>query len=152
MMKNTIISSILFFLVLSMISCSILRPKKTIDDPLLDFYSEEPASDTKASLRLTEKAREQLHARKKELAINTLNQALTIDPQNPFAYYFLALIAQDQPTRSNGFLDKAKQLFIDMPFWNAKSYELSGQNWEKLGKSKIADKQFKKAKSIYPDL
>ncbi|HBQ21475.1 MAG: hypothetical protein A2Z91_04570 [Deltaproteobacteria bacterium GWA2_38_16] len=148
------INSFIIIFCLASTSCSFLKPRPTTDDPLLDFYSTEPAAHTRASLRLTEKARTQISPTTYTTAIDTLNKALTIDPQNPFAYYFLAWIyyEKDDYKKSNGFLEKAKQLFSPFPFWKAKSYELSSLNWEKLGDKKRAHAQLKKAKEIYPNL
>ena len=135
-------------------SCALFRPAASIDDPLLNFYSSTPAAHTQAALRLTEKARAELHAEKKEMATEHLQKALTIDPQCPFPYYFLAVSAHHNGDykKSNGFLEKAKQLFTPFPFWKAQSYHLAGQNFEKMGDKKMANAQFKKAKEIDPNL
>ncbi|MBI3019158.1 MAG: hypothetical protein HYY61_04630 [Deltaproteobacteria bacterium] len=142
------------FLLSLLSGCALFRPTASIDDPLLNFYTDTPPAHTQAALRLTERAREEVHARKYDIATEHLQKALTIDPQCPFAYYFLALSSHHTGDykKSNGFLEKAKQLFSFSPFWKAQSYHLSGLNFEKLGNKKIAQAQFKKAKEIDPNL
>ncbi len=143
-----------YFLLLLLPGCALFKPTASIDDPLINFYTDTPPAHTQAALRLTEKARNEIHAGREDLATEHLQKALTIDPQCPFPYYFLALNAHQNGDykKSNGFLEKAKQLFTSFSFWKAKSYELAGQNFEKLGNEKMARAQFKKAKEIDPNL
>lgn len=142
------------FLLVFFAGCAIFKSAPSTDDPLLNFYESEPPAYTKASLRLTEKAREQIQGAQYTSAMDTLNKALSLDPQNPFTYYFLALgyHQKSEYKKSNNFLEKAKQLFLSFPYWKAESYRLAGLNWEKLGNAAMARKNFKKAKAIYPDL
>ncbi|MBI2646831.1 MAG: hypothetical protein HYW85_07395 [Deltaproteobacteria bacterium] len=145
---------IFFIFVFLTSGCALFRPSASIDDPLLNFYTKTPPAHTQAALRLTEKAREEIHAGKQPIATEHLEKALTIDPQCSFAYYFLALSAHQNGDykKSNGFLEKAKQLFSSFPFWRAQSYYLSGQNFEKLNNEKMAQAQFKKAREIDSNL
>jgi len=145
----------IYFLIFSFsLGCALFKPTASIDDPLLNFYVDTPPAHTQAALRLTEKARAEIQRGKQDVAIEHLQKALTIDPQCPFSYYFLALSAHHTGhyKKSNGFLEKAKQLFTSFSFWKAQSYQLAGQNFEKLGDTKSAKAQFKKAKEIDPNL
>ncbi len=137
----------LLFLIMS---CAILKPMPSIDDPLLEFYKSAPAPQTHASLKATEKGRASIRAHELDQAIDQLNRALVIDPDNPFAYYFLALAYHEKGEykKSNGFLDKAKQLLTPFPFWKSEAYELSAQNWEKLGNTARSQSNYQKAEEI----
>ncbi len=144
----------LFILLLSVFGCALFRPAVSTDDPLLNFYPDTPPAHTQAALKLTEKAREELRATHYDVATEHLQKALMIDPQCPFPYYFLAVISHQAGDfkKSNGFLEKAKQLSFPFPFWRAQSYTLSGQNFESLGNKKMARMEIKKAKEIDPNL
>ena len=132
-------------------SCAIFQPKPSTDDPLVNFYATTPRPNVKAALKLVEKARDNLKENEIHRAKNQLNTALTIDPQNAFAYYFLAFISHQEQKyeTSNGLLDKAKQGFRNFPFWKAKAYELSGQNWGLLGHPKRKIWHLKEAQKYY---
>ena len=62
--------------------------------PVASLYPTEsirtPPPRSQASLRLTERARQLIAARKADEAIRTLEKALNIDPQNGRCYYYLA--------------------------------------------------------------
>lgn len=129
----------LLFIIFFLVSCSIFKIRSSTDDTLLDFYNEEPAAYTQTSLRVTENARESIHARRYDDAVEQLNKALSIDPHNPFAYYFLGICYYEKKEhkRSNHFLEKAEQLFssskmIDGKLWKTKIHELRSLNQEKL--------------------
>ena len=146
--------SLLMVLIFFLNGCAILQPKKSINDPLIDFYREEPPKHTVASLKLAERAREYITEKKYQLAMHYLNRSLTIDPNNPFAYYFLAKIhtLKGENKKSLGLLVKAKHFFADLPFWKAQSYKLSGGNWKSLGNVKAMKIHYKKAREFDPEI
>lgn len=151
-LKKPIIFWILLALILN--HCSILRPKKTVYDPLIDFYEMEPSEHTKAALNLTQQARDQINKHHDALAIENLNRALSIDAYNPFSYYFLGLIyyRKREHKKSLAFLRKANQLSQEFPFWKAQAHFLSGLNWKALGETTKAQFHLKQAKTIAPDI
>ncbi|MBI4041638.1 MAG: tetratricopeptide repeat protein [Deltaproteobacteria bacterium] len=132
------------------LSCSLFQKKLTRDDPLVLFYKTDPLPETVASLKLTERARENIKDKKYSKALALLNQSLEIDPDNAFSYYFLGLLyhEKNEPKRSNGILERAKLLFREMPFWLSACYELSSQNWLKLGYGHQAQEDALKAEAL----
>jgi tetratricopeptide (TPR) repeat protein len=69
-------------------------PAPAPEAPVASLYPTEsirtPLPRARASLRLTERARQLIAARKADEAIRTLEKALNIDPQNGRCYYYLA--------------------------------------------------------------
>ena len=135
-------------------SCSFLAPKKSIDDPLKDFFEDSPPKYVEASLGLTEKGREELKKENFALATEHFNKALTLDPYNPFAYYFLGSLSYQRKNyqESLGFLYKTIQFSKKFLFWKSQAYLLSGLNWKALNNRKMAKTYFKKAKLIDPKI
>lgn len=146
----------LLFIFLSLIftQCALFKGKRTIQDPLFDFYKTDPPKHTQASLRLTEKARDQLLKGNDAMAIDNLNKALSVDPTNPFAYYFLAKIQtqRNQHREALGLLEKTRHYSADFHFWKAQSHLLSAINYKALGLFKPMNFHLKKAKEFDPEI
>lgn len=150
--RTLLLFSLSLFLTLN--HCALFKGKRTLNDPLIDFYKNEPPKHTLASLRLTEKGRGQIDEGDKEIAMESLNKALSIDPINPFAYYFLAKIHSDrhEHRESLGLLEKTRQYSTKFPFWKAQSHLLSAFNCRALGLSKQMNFHLKKAKEFDPEI
>ncbi len=150
--KTFLLFSLPLFLTLN--HCALFKGKKTIDDPLIDFYRNDPPKHTLASLRLTEKGRGQIREGDKAIAMESLNKALSIDPVNPFAYYFLARIHSDRNEyrESLGLLEKTRQYSTKFPFWKARSHLLSAFNYRALGLFKQMNFHLKKAREFDPEI
>ncbi len=142
----------IFLLALFLTQCSILKTKKHIEDPLVDFYSDEVSTATRASLNLTEKGRDFIRKKEYDLATEFLNKALSLDPYQPFSYFFLGLLyyQKGEYQSSSDFLLKAAQFSQKFPFWRAKVFALLYLNAKSLNQTKSAEFYLKKALSIDP--
>jgi Tfp pilus assembly protein PilF len=141
-------------LLMLFMGCAVFQIRPDIKGNLIDFYDLKPPARTRAALRIIEKARDQMNAGGLAQSKSTLNNALSIDPSNPFAYYFLAKMEhmQRRYKRSNGLLEKAKQRSTKLLLLRAKCYLLSSSNWLELGHPKRAKWHKNRAKQIYPNL
>lgn len=139
---------------LSITQCSLFKSRKTVFDPLANFYTTEIPKHTQVSLSLIERSRDQIKEEQFELAIENLNKALSIDPYNPFSYYFLGLVyyQKRQHKKSLEFLSKAIPFSQKFSFWKAQEYFLLGLNFRALSKKKEAQHYFKKAQAIDSEL
>jgi hypothetical protein len=90
-----------------------------------------------AATRLVETARAELSTGQTDAAIEKLEQAIAIDPNNAYAYYFLAESHFNHGTYDQAvvFADKAALLSTRMdPSWASRSYCLQGRIYEASGR------------------
>jgi len=90
-----------------------------------------------AATRLVERGREQLAGGNSDAAIESLERAIAIDPNNPYAYYFLAEshFARGTYDQAVVFADKAALLSARIdPSWLSRSYCLQGRIFEASGR------------------
>ena len=132
------------------IQCSILKSKPSLDDPIIDFYTKTPSQRTQTVLTLVETARDAIKARHQAYAIESLNRSISIEPTNPFPYFFLGFIYYEEQhyQKSTGFLSKAIDLFNPFPFWKAQTHLLLAKDWKMMGDQKLYDFHLQKAKHI----
>ena len=101
-------------------------PTPAPEAPVASLYPTEsirtPAPRARASLRLTEQARQLIAARKTDEAIRTLEKALNIDPQNGRCYYYLAeaWLLKGDPTRAAQFNRLAASHLKNDRSWGSK--------------------------------
>jgi tetratricopeptide (TPR) repeat protein len=95
------------------------------------------APNVAAATRLVETARAELSAGHTDTAMEKLEQAIAIDPNNAYAYYFLAESHFNRGTYDQAvvFADKAALLSARMdPSWASRSYCLQGRIYEASGR------------------
>ena len=101
-----------------------------------------------AATRMVEDARNDLHEGRTDAAVEKLERAIGIDPNNPYAYYYLAEThfsrgAYDQAVN---FADKAALLSARIDSnWLSRSYCLQGRIFEISGRFMDARAAYEKA-------
>lgn len=105
-----------------------------------------------ASLRFAERARKLLEKSKPDEAIRTLARAVSIDPSNPYAYFYLgrAYMMKKNCQQALAFFGRAEVGLRAVPAWfgEVKSYE--GACFEEQGKFAKAANDYKQALDVAP--
>ena len=100
-----------------------------------------------ASMRIVEAGRVELNQLHFERAAAQFSRAIEIDSSNPFAYFYLGLVRQQNQSWSQAadlFL-RAADLFAAFPSWRAEALACRGECLEKMGQLESARKVFQKA-------
>lgn len=107
----------------------------------------------KASVSLVNKGKKALFNNQYAIATKELQSAISIDPQNPHAYYYLALLEyrQGQYQQALGHLQNAKVHFSDAK-WKAESHVMSGRIEEDMRDWKGAANDYQRALNYTPGL
>ncbi len=90
-----------------------------------------------AAIRLVQSAREEIADGDVDAAVESLERAITVDANNPYAYYFLAesYFARATYDQAVVFADKAALLSARIdPTWLSRSYCLQGRIFEASGR------------------
>ncbi len=105
-----------------------------------------------ASLRVTEQARKQLAKGSIDAAVRSLTQAVSIDPADPFAYYFLgrAHFERKNYRQALTFFYRAQLGFSGKPVWMGEVLSYEGQCEEALGDQLKAAKAYQQALAVAP--
>jgi tetratricopeptide (TPR) repeat protein len=105
-----------------------------------------------ASLRITEQARLELGTGKIDDAIRTLARAVSIDPGNPFEYFYLgrAYMAKANYPQALIFFKRAEIGFGARPDWLGETISFEGACNEELGHMTDAAKAYKRALAAAP--
>jgi tetratricopeptide (TPR) repeat protein len=106
-----------------------------------------------ASLRLTESARKQLGDGLVDEALRSLASAVSLDPSNAFAYYYLgrAYLARKNYTQALTFFRRAVIGLRGRPDWSAEALSYEGLCDEELGKSVDAAEAYRRALAASPN-
>jgi hypothetical protein len=106
-----------------------------------------------ASLRLTEGARKQLGDGQIDDALRDLARAVSLDPSDAFAYYYLgrAYLARKNYMQALTFFRRAVIGFNGRPEWTAEALTYEGLCDEELGRSTDAAQAYKRALSSSPN-
>ncbi|MBV8771044.1 MAG: tetratricopeptide repeat protein [Deltaproteobacteria bacterium] len=106
-----------------------------------------------ASLRLTEKARKQLGNGQIDDTLRDLGRAVSLDPSNAFAYYYLgrAYLARKNYGQAQTFFRRAVIGFRGRPDWTAEALSYEGVCDEELDKSADAQQAYKQALALSPN-
>jgi tetratricopeptide (TPR) repeat protein len=105
-----------------------------------------------ASLQLTDQGRQLLASGRWDEAASVFQKAISLYPNNPYAYYYLAqarYLKKDYG-RSLPPLGQAELFLSGDPSWLARVYALRGQVDEALSKPDDARAQYEKALSFDP--
>ena len=106
-----------------------------------------------AALRVTEQARIDLAAGKTDDAIRDLGRAVSIDPGNPFEYFYLgrAYIARRNYAQALTFLKRAEIGFAARPDWLGATVGFEGACYEDLGQTTDAALAYRRALGTAPN-
>jgi Tetratricopeptide repeat len=117
--------------------------------PLIESASD-PARAT--SLRLTERARERLSAGHANDAVRMLAQAVSIDPSNPYAYFFLgrAYLLKNNYPQALIFFRRAEIGFGSDPAWLGETLGFEGACYEEVGRLDDALSAYRQALTATP--
>ncbi len=105
-----------------------------------------------ASFRLAAEGYRALQAGRLEEAEDRLEQALSVDPRNPFCYLYLAEIRSRQGNERQAviLLHQGEVLFQGHPYWLSEAYTREGQCWEALHAWDQAKAAYSKALEYNP--
>ena len=100
-----------------------------------------------ASIQLTEQGRRQITSGRIDEAISTFQQAISLFPRNPYAYYYLgrAQYLRQEYQLSIVPLERAELFFLEDPIWLSRVYTLRGQTYEALSHFDEAGTQYRQA-------
>jgi tetratricopeptide (TPR) repeat protein len=106
-----------------------------------------------ASLQLTEQARRQIAAGGTDEAIRTLARAISIEPANPYAYFYLgrAYMAKRNYAQAITFLKRAEIGLGSSPDWYGTTLSYEGACYEVLGKNMDAARAYQRALAVAPN-
>ena len=106
-----------------------------------------------ASLRYTEDARKQLGNGKIDDALRGLSRAVSIDPGNAFAYFYLgrSYLLRNNYEQALTFFKRAEIGFGERPEWLGESMSFEGVCEEELGRMDQAEKAYQQALASAPN-
>jgi TolA-binding protein len=106
-----------------------------------------------ASLRLTESARKLLVDGEVDNAMRDLSRAVSLDPSDAFAYYYLgrAYLARNNYTQALTFFRRAEIGFNGRADWTAEALSYEGLCDEELGKTADAAQAYERALAAWPN-
>lgn len=130
-----------------------IEPKGQISDDALESeisHSSSPA--LAASLRVTDQAREQILNNHPDDAVQTLGRAISIDPSNSYAYFYLgrAWLSSKNYDQALTFFKRAQIGFDANPGWLAETLSFEGLAYEQSGNSGDAVAAYQKAVEAEP--
>jgi tetratricopeptide (TPR) repeat protein len=123
------------------------------DQSLNDEIRKANSPTLAASLRLTEGARTQLADGKIDDAIRDLARAVSLDPSDAFAYYYLGrayLVRKNYP-QALTFFRRAEIGFSGRADWTAEALTYEGLCEEESGKADDAAQAYKRALAAAPN-
>ena len=105
-----------------------------------------------AALRVTEQARVDLAAGKTDEALRDLGRAVSIDPGNPFGYFYLgrAYIARGNYAQALTFFKRAEIGFGARPDWLGETVGFEGACYEELGQTTDGALTYRRALGAAP--
>lgn len=130
-----------------------VQPMGRISDSSLKSAIAHAASPAlAASLRVTDQARAQLIHGSVDDAIHTLGRAVSIDPSNPYAYFYLgrAWLMRKNYGQAITFLQRAEMRFATNPDWLGETLSFEGLAYEQSGKPADAAAAYQKAVQVEP--
>lgn len=127
-------------------------PAQQVSDQSLTALINQASPARAASLRIVEQAREQVLARRADGAIRLLSRAVSIDPTNPYAYFYLgrAYFAKTNYAQALTFFQRAELGFGSDPAWLGETLGFEGATYELLGRPPDAESAYKHALEASP--
>lgn len=130
-----------------------LAPTPQISDSSLEpLINSAPTPARAASLRITETQRLELERGHVDDAIRELAHAVSIDPSNSYAYFYLgrAYIARKSYAQALTFFKRAEIGLASNSAWLGEIYAFEGVSLEESGKSAEAEAAYQKALAATP--
>ena len=121
--------------------------------PLTDEIKHADNPALMASLRQTEQARKELAAGQLDEALRSLNGAVSIDPSNPFAYFYLgrSYAARKDFPQALTFFKRAEVGFGSHPEWLGATMGNEGTCYEELNQMNNAARAYRNALAASPN-
>ena len=131
---------------------SIATTPQVSDSPLTTLIDTAPNPARAASLRITERERVALERGNTNDAIRELAHAISIDPSNSYAYFYLAraYAVRKDYAQANTFFKRAEIGLGNNPLWLGETYAFEGLSLEQAGKSAEAVAAYQKALAVSP--
>jgi Tetratricopeptide repeat len=139
----------------SPIGIGAVTPSAQISDGPLDPEIAAVGQDNPAraaSMRIVDEARKELLAGKPDDAIRTLGRAISVDPSDPFAYFYLgrANLARKDYLQAMTFLKRAEMSFQENPTWLGETLAFEGLAYELSDRVSAAAAAYQQALAIAP--
>jgi tetratricopeptide (TPR) repeat protein len=122
-------------------------------DAVADLIRGDTPPHVAAALRCVEKGRQLLDRGQVSGAREWFERALSLDGNNPYAYYFLAATAlrEGRLDQAEAFLARAHTLSSQVPvLWQSRFWVLRGSIWEAVGRFRDARQAYSEAASLDP--
>ncbi len=131
---------------------SIATTPEISDSSLAPLIASAPTPARAASLRITEQERVELERGHTDDAIRELAHAISIDPSNSYAYFYLgrAYIARRDYGQAQTFFRRAEIGVASNSAWLGETYAFEGVCLEQAGKSADAAAAYQKALAASP--
>ena len=131
---------------------SIATTPQISDSSLAPLITSAPTPARAASLRITEQQRVELEQGHTDDAIRGLAHAISIDPSNSYAYFYLgrAYIARKDYGQAQTFFKRAEIGVASNSLWLGETYAFEGVCLEQAGKSADAVAAYQKALAASP--
>lgn len=131
---------------------SIATTPQISDSPLTPLIDTAPTPARAASLRITEAQRVELDRGHIEDAIRELAHAISIDPSNSYAYFYLgrAYVTRRDYAQAQTFFKRAEIGLATNSAWLGEIYAFEGLSLEQSGKSAEAAAAYQKALAAAP--
>jgi len=131
---------------------SIATTPEISDSSLAPLIASAPTPARAASLRITEQERVELEQGHTDEAIRELAHAISIDPSNSYAYFYLgrAYVARRDYGQAQTFFRRAEIGLAANSAWLGECYAFEGQSMEQAGKSAEAATAYQKALAASP--
>ncbi len=151
--NQTFIDPVFLLVLLLAVGCALPPPPSTEEDRLRPPAGAEHQSGTAktgqqlASLEITERGRQTLADGRVEQAVSLFEKAISLDPRNPYAYYYLgkSRFIRKEYDRILTPLEQARHYFLKERGWLSKVHALRGQAYEALTHWAEARAEFLKA-------
>lgn len=130
-----------------------VKPEGRISDsPLEDVIRNAAAPARAASLRLVDRAREQILNNEADDAIRMLGRAVSIDPSNPYAYFYLgrAWLQRKNYPQALTFLKHAEIGFSSNSAWLGETFAFEGVAYEQSDNVSAAAAAYQQAMQTSP--
>src|SRR5208282_74440 len=131
---------------------SIATTPQISDSSLAPLIDTAPTPARAASLRITEQQRVELERGHTDDAIRELAHAISIDPSNSYAYFYLgrAYVTRKDYAQAQTFFKRAEIGLASDSAWLGEIYAFEGLSLEESGKSAEAAAAYQKALAAAP--
>jgi len=131
---------------------SVMPTPQISDTSLQPLIAAAPTPARAASLRITEKQRIELEKGHVDDAVRELAHAISIDPSNSYAYFYLgrAYVARKGYPQALTFFKRAEIGLASNSAWLGEIYAFEGLALEQSGKSPEAEAAYQKALAATP--